>query len=333
MGEQTGIEWCDSTANLQMGCDGCELWNLKTGIKRCYAGTLTERYGGKNGWPVTFGQPALFPERLKRILAWSDLTGRDRPEKPHLNGYPRLIFLDDMGDTFTESLPINWLKPHIPAMVDSPHIFQILTKRPKRAYQFFEQLGYIPANFWLMTSITEQSTANRAIDLLRLRDIEPGVILGLSCEPLWGMLDLEDIAYEAAGPEWAGFNPLIDWVITGGESGHNARPCHPNWIRAIRDQCLKVGTAFFMKQWGEWFPFGSGYIVGNTVVTPDKDKTDWNYRKYCLADGRELVGRFDNYTFDPDKPTFQKMVKVGKKAAGHILDGQVWQQFPKVRKR
>jgi hypothetical protein len=28
VGIKTPIEWCDSTLNLQMGCDGCELRNL-----------------------------------------------------------------------------------------------------------------------------------------------------------------------------------------------------------------------------------------------------------------------------------------------------------------
>ena len=43
MGERTQIEWADSTLNLEMGCDGCELWNLEASVKRCYAGTLTQR--------------------------------------------------------------------------------------------------------------------------------------------------------------------------------------------------------------------------------------------------------------------------------------------------
>lgn len=44
-------------------------------------------------------------------------------------------------------------------------------------------------------------------------------------------------------------NPL-DWVIVGGESGPNARPCRIDWVRSIRDQCAAAGVAFFFKQWG-----------------------------------------------------------------------------------
>lgn len=48
MGRETKIEWCDSTLNLQMGCDGCELWNPAAGVKHCYAGTLTNIYAGSS---------------------------------------------------------------------------------------------------------------------------------------------------------------------------------------------------------------------------------------------------------------------------------------------
>lgn len=44
----------------------------------------------------------------------------------------------------------------------------------------------------------------------------------------------------------------ISWVIVGGESGHNARPMHPDWVCSIRDQCKEANTPFFFKQWGEY---------------------------------------------------------------------------------
>src|SRR4051812_33920511 len=107
MGNKTSIEWADSTLNLEMGCDGCELRNDQTDT--CYAGKLTDRFAGLTGWPEAFDKPKLFLHRLDGALRWSDLTGKQRPEKPWLNGLPRIIFLDDMGDTFTESLPEDWL--------------------------------------------------------------------------------------------------------------------------------------------------------------------------------------------------------------------------------
>ena len=40
----------------------------------------------------------------------------------------------------------------------------------------------------------------------------------------------------------------INWVICGGESGHKARPMHPDWVRSIRDQCKEANVPFFFKQ-------------------------------------------------------------------------------------
>jgi hypothetical protein len=59
MGVNTEIGFCDSTTNLQMGCDGCELWNGRD-RRECYAGNLTTRYAGRPGWPIAFDQPRRF---------------------------------------------------------------------------------------------------------------------------------------------------------------------------------------------------------------------------------------------------------------------------------
>ena len=42
----------------------------------------------------------------------------------------------------------------------------------------------------------------------------------------------------------------IDWVIVGGESGPGARTLNAEWVREIRDRCLRAGVPFFFKQWG-----------------------------------------------------------------------------------
>ena len=72
------------------------------------------------------------------------------------------------------------------------------------------------------------------IDILRET---PAALRFLSCEPL-----LEDL-----GPMNLSF---IDWIIVGGESGPNARPIHPEWVRNIRDQARERLIPFFFKQWG-----------------------------------------------------------------------------------
>jgi protein gp37 len=86
----------------------------------------------------------------------------------------------------------------------------------------------------------------------QLREV-PAEMRFLSCEPLLGPLQL-DLA-------------SIDWVIVGGESGIGHRPMDPEWARAIRDQCLASGVAFFFKQVGGRTPKAGGRLL---------DEREWN---------------------------------------------------------
>ena len=274
MGIETDIEWCDSTVNGQMGCDGCELWNAQR--EDCYAGQLTRRYAGLKGWPESFDAPTLFPDRIPKACKWPDLTGTKRPIKRWLDGYPRLIFLDDMGDTFTESLPRDWLLPYIPAMESSPHTWQFLTKRPERMRRFFvDDLGYVPRNFWLGTSVTGPATRKRIWDLLKI----PGApVYFVSYEPAWKGLDIADYIVGQR---------RLSWVIVGGQSGPGAEPMHPDWARSVRNQCSVAGTSFFFKQWGAWQPvsFEEGHWPESSSRYTFED------RQQMLLAGKKAAGR------------------------------------------
>jgi protein gp37 len=65
----------------------------------------------------------------------------------------------------------------------------------------------------------------------------PAHVKFLSIEPLLGSLPKLNL-------------DGIDWVIVGGESGPGARSMDPQWVREIRDQCIRAGVPFFFKQWG-----------------------------------------------------------------------------------
>jgi protein gp37 len=231
MADTTPIAWCDSALNLEMGCDGCELWNPKAGVRHCYAGRETERRAGQPGWPKSFDKPELFLHRLPDALAWPDLTGTRRPLKPWLDGLPRLVFLDDEGDTFTESLPLDWLAPLLPDLAASPHQWLVLTKRPRRLAEF-SQRHRLPPNLWPGTSVDTRANLTRLDDLRRVRG---GGVRFLSAEPL----------LEHLGPLDLGG---IHWVIAGGESGPNYRPMDPAWALAVRDACRRPKIPFFFKQ-------------------------------------------------------------------------------------
>lgn len=109
----------------------------------------------------------------------------------------------------------------------------------------------------------------------------------------------------------------IDWVIVGGESGPGARPMHPDWARSLRDQCVAAGVPFHFKQWGEW-QNGSGLNPANDGVV--------------LNDGMVLGMALNNVDYEvrTNWHSYRSTVmsRVGKKAAGRLLDGREWNEVP-----
>jgi protein gp37 len=98
---------------------------------------------------------------------------------------------------------------------------------------------------------------------------------------------------------WLG--STIDWVITGGESGPKARPSSPSWFRDLLVKCMAAGVPFHFKQWGDWGPV---------------QRLD--HQRYEASTVREV----DDGTV---------MLRVGKKAAGRMLDGEMWDGIPQAR--
>jgi protein gp37 len=246
MGKDTSIEYADSSGNLQMGCDGCELWNEATGIFTCYAGTQTRKYEGRKGWPVKFEQPEIFPYRLDEIVGWSDLNGQDRRLKPWLSGLPRVVFLNDMGDAWTKSLPLDWMQPYISRLAASPHFYLALTKNHKRMIRFWLDVmgGRVPSNFILGVSVTSPETASRAVDLAAFKQ-ETGnrAKIWVSYEPALGLPSKLHalIKYK-----------LIDWIVPGGESDQQtaARFTEPETILQVIEWGERYGVPVFVKQLG-----------------------------------------------------------------------------------
>lgn len=233
MGKDTGIQWCDSTLNIQSGCEGCELVNGQEVVK-CYAKTLTDRYAGLKGWPEAFEKPKIFMERTQNMSNWPDLTGTDRPGKPWLNNLPRIVFLNDMGDTFSRGMPDDWFAQVLPKIKNSSHQYLVLTKWPHR-FRDFTSTYVLPENVWAGTSITDNKSLAR---IKHLKDVH-AKIHWLSVEPLWERLKL---SYEILKG--------IDWVIVGGESGKIPTPCDIDWIYEIMSRCEDLEIPCFVKQYG-----------------------------------------------------------------------------------
>jgi protein gp37 len=240
MAQNTAIQWCDSTENPTMGCAGCELWNEQRQI--CYAGVLHRRFAGvSSGYAPHFEQVTMFPGRMKRATRWSDLTGKERPQKPWLNGMPRLIFVSDMSDALSATVQFEYLLEEIIQNVRTElgrrHRWLWLTKRPQRMAEFSRWLDIEwPSNLWVATSITTQRSTSRIKHLLRVGDGKTTRFL--SVEPQWEEINLDN---------WL---PKINWVIQGGESGPNAHDFHVEWADSLVRQCKTHRVPFFLKQLG-----------------------------------------------------------------------------------
>lgn len=263
MGIKTKIQWCDSTVNPTMGCEGCELWGPQT--KNCYAGTLHARFGGITpGYAPSFEEVTLFPGRVEAAANWPDLLGQPRPDKPWLDRMPRLIFVSDMGDSLSKVVTFDYLREEVIAGVTSEagarHRWLWLTKRPDRMAKFSDWLCERevrwPDNLWAGTSVTTQARTSRIGSLLRVGG--ESTVRFVSVEPQLGYIDLE---------AWL---PDLDWVIQGGESGR-ARIFDIAWAAGLIGQCRRHGVPLFLKQLG-------AVIVsrGERVILRDGHGGDWS---------------------------------------------------------
>lgn len=145
-------------------------------------------------------------------------------------------------------------------------LFMLLTKRPQNV----ELLLPVPANgrdpsdpeyrrrdnLLLGTSVACEDDLANVYSLANCRPYASKLFV--SIEPLVERVDLSGvlgIELDRDGSwrrksKWCA-DPLVDWVIVGGESGPGARPCHVEWIEYICQQCEAAGVPVFVKQLGE----------------------------------------------------------------------------------
>lgn len=241
MGEKTEISWCDATFNPWWGCV-----KVSPGCANCYAETFAKRTGHSIWGPAATTQRRTFGDKH-----WQE------PLKWHADavkaGERRRVFCASMADVFEAHPQLHTERALLWMLIEQTPALDwlLLTKRPENIADmvpsWWRADGDWPDHVWLGTTVEDQAAAEKRIPILRQFSAP---VLFLSCEPLLGPLDLQDLAYEVSGPEWAGVNKLVDWVICGGESGPRSRPMHPDWARSLRDQCQAAGVAFFMKQMG-----------------------------------------------------------------------------------
>jgi protein gp37 len=357
MGTETGIEWTHHTFNPWRGCT-----KVSPGCQHCYAETMSKRNPAVLGEWGPQGQRAIAAESYWRQPHKWNRAAQEAGER-------RRVFCGSLMDWLEDRPELDEPRAHLfKTISETPHLdWLLLTKRPQnwhallqRAYECAVRAGNTdlslwidtwlhgsyPPNVWVGTSVENQQRADERIPLLL--DI-PARVRFLSCEPLLGPVDISRWlrSRQMSSSNSAMYRDFarIDWVIAGGESGPHARPMHPQWARSLRDECQQADVPFFFKQWGEWiakpqiaeFDRARHHGLGGWVVRDE-------YRAACeRAMQRNQWGALDidgTYTAtattwngrqcDPDDRYKVSIVRLGKKAAGRLLDDELWEEFPRV---
>lgn len=343
MADHSKIEWTDATWNPITGC------SIKSpGCARCYAmklaGTRLRNHPSRKGLtkdsnagPVWTGEVRLNEQWLTQPLQWKR---------------PRNIFVCAHGDLFHESVPDAWIDQVFAVMASAPrHTFQVLTKRADRMRRYVDDAlgrvittqhqhptltvrdwpGWPLPNVWLGVSAERQLEADERIpDLLAT----PAAVRFVSLEPLLGPIDLTNHQPHGDAHGWSSIwkdnaigRAWLDLVIVGGESGDGARPMHPSWPRAIKQQCAAAGVAFHFKQWGAWVPICATYDAFTDTLYHPAPRRDPDAVRRCKVDTMTLHADGTQYR-NPAAPgayaagsDAMLMFEVGKKRAGRLLDG------------
>jgi protein gp37 len=341
----TNIEWAHDSENFAAGCTEARLANGKMddACLNCYARLQSAR---NESIASAAGRVSIYTgtaDRSGNTARWTGTLTWDRELMRR-----RFQAMKGGRRVFPGSMTDLWHEDHDPALlVALAEEFRLLGKRPpekrpivitltKRADRLliFQREHFpegLPAWVWPGVTAGCQDAANERVPLLlQVRAEGPRVV---SVEPMTGPVDLsvhlKDHHHRALllardgrwgtcsgcprdddgtpHPKRCQYTDRYDhnleddrigWVIAGGESGTKARPSNLDWFRALRDQCVAAGVPFFFKQWGEWAP------------------------DYYIND--------DDPPGTPPRQAAESMSKVGKHAAGRLLDGRTWDEVPDV---
>jgi protein gp37 len=342
MADHSAIEWTDSTFNPWIGCT-----KVSPACDHCYAAVSTPARALGIAWgagqprrrtSVANWKLPLRWDRMDRVKlsAWEQLkhqyhglTDTELEAKGFTKPQRRRVFCASLADVFDNEVDPSWRRDLFELVRETPSLdWLLLTKRIgnvramleqqkvqkaryEEEYRFFDDwlAGKPPSNVWLGATVCDQAEADR--DVPKLLAV-PAAVHWLSCEPLLGPVDF----YQSSG-HWSqrGYEPWrnapiltgINWVVVGGESGHGARPMHPDWARSLRDQCARAGVPFFFKQWGEFAPYG--------------------LYDFAPDDPRPINKAI---VFHPPGVKPADMIPIGKKTAGRGLDGVEHNAYPET---
>jgi protein gp37 len=196
---------------------------------------------------------------------------------------------------YHDDLP-TWRPRLLDLIAATPSLDWLLLSRHAYAIKRVLPKGYtLPHHTWLGAHVMDQHRADSSIPYLQA--VPTAGVRFLYCEPLLERIDIRRYLEPRRN---AG---RIDWVVCGGQSRNGAEPMHPEWVESLLRQCQEAGVPFFFKQWGIWTPLESVDI--------------------SLVRAREVI---EAYQQPEDRSGV--MARVSKRAAGRMLNGRTWDQFP-----
>lgn len=358
MAENSKIEWTDHTFNPWVGCtkvspacDHCyaEGWAKRTGQDQLWAGERRRTSTANWKEPLRWNRKAEVTGVRAKVFCASlaDVFDNQVPDEWRVDLWRLIEATPNLDWLLLTKRPQNAGRMMMEARrallgadVDDRHV----------AWPWH--------NIWLGTTVENQKEADRRIPNLlntpaakRFLSCEP--LLGpvnlrrldidgegeINClhpatereiwDDAWAP-DATGMSLEEAIESWEdeggtyppsdARKPGIDWVICGGESGPSARPMHPDWARQLRDQCQDAGVPFFMKQWGEWQPFGPVFESDGMLMS--LEGVDEARLRMLAPDG----GIWPDNSVPPQGSWMMHVI--GKKAAGAMLDGREWREMP-----
>ena len=280
MAKDSPIEWTDDTFNPWWGCT-----KVSPGCEHCYAEAFAKRYG-HDVWGPGAERRQLSTSHWKQPTLWNAEAAR--------TGIRARVFCASMADVFEDRRDLDARRDQLWTLIEgTPHLdWLLLTKRPQNVAGLVPWADSWPDNVWLGATAENQHWLDQRMPALTSLAAR---VLFLSCEPLLGPIDLSRWIDGANRGE----HRHIDWLIAGGESGHRARPMHPEWLTSLRDQCVDAKINFHFKQWGNWRPIAADQAIGRAT------------QELLTASGRPFT-----------------VANLGKKAAGRQLQGRTWDEYP-----
>lgn len=299
MAENTKIEWATHTFNPWIGCT-----KISPACDHCYAEGWAKRFG-RDAWGPGKPPQRTSEHNWKQPLKWNAEAER--------TGVRPRVFYASLADVFDNKAPAEWRRDLFALIRSTPHIdWLLLTKRIGNASNMLpHDWGRGWTNAWIGATVVNQAEADR--DIPKLLAV-PAAKRFLSIEPMLGAVDIDQACqshYEQQLSKPGGWHCMddpgksalalrygparyLDWVIVGGETGPGSRPMHPDWVRSLRDQCQEAHVPFFFKQWGDHVE-----CDGSQSPSPSTRMSDMT-----------------------------PMVRVGRRAAGRLLDGCEWNEVP-----